>query len=388
TDGVSGFQHARGESCCWTFFLSSAYFLDNSSALAGTRSAKLCMLQAAAFSLFSCCLLLLLLRTRHRSGFVSFVDGRYLSSPARSKSAAADAPAAGVVVAGSQALRAATQQPTEAAAAASVTAVSRSAVDLEAKVGADGVVRIFHQSWKTSKLPPRFQRWSESFSQCLPDWQRRLWTDEDNEKLVAKHFAWFLPTYKKLHQPVQKADVSRLLYMYKYGGAYCDLDCECLNPFGHLFVNVSLAFGAMAGHSTGPEDDRYMTEGQVENSFMYSVPGHPFVMELIKQVEKRPFGSPEDTTGPYLLMRGINRKRKSPDGMPATFRGLKYLTIFPPRYFNPFTWLGRTEPACKDKGGFTRAEEELCKAAFRNSSYVLQYHTQVWLAGGRHLNKD
>ena len=46
----------------------------------------------------------------------------------------------------------------------------------------------------------------------------RLWTDEDNRRLVTDHYPWFLDTYDSLPKPVMKADASRYLYMHHIGG--------------------------------------------------------------------------------------------------------------------------------------------------------------------------
>ena len=46
----------------------------------------------------------------------------------------------------------------------------------------------------------------------------RLWTDEDNRKLVLDHYPWFLDTYDALPKPVMKADSVRYLYMHHLGG--------------------------------------------------------------------------------------------------------------------------------------------------------------------------
>ena len=48
---------------------------------------------------------------------------------------------------------------------------------------------------------------------------RRLWTDEENRRLVHTHYPWFLDTFDGLATPIQRADASRLLYMHAYGGS-------------------------------------------------------------------------------------------------------------------------------------------------------------------------
>ena len=57
----------------------------------------------------------------------------------------------------------------------------------------------------------------------------RLWTDEDNRRLVTEHYPWFLDTYDSLPKPVMKADASRYLYMHHMGGEHLRLLVACRN---------------------------------------------------------------------------------------------------------------------------------------------------------------
>lgn len=80
------------------------------------------------------------------------------------------------------------------------------------------VPKLFHQSWKTTQLPAKFQRWSDSCREKHPDWEWVLWTDEDNLRLVKEHFPWLLDTYLNLPGSIYRADLARNLYMYQFGG--------------------------------------------------------------------------------------------------------------------------------------------------------------------------
>ncbi len=50
------------------------------------------------------------------------------------------------------------------------------------------IPKITHQTWKTRDIPARFQDASASWLALYPDWEYRLWTDDDLEKVVAKKF--------------------------------------------------------------------------------------------------------------------------------------------------------------------------------------------------------
>ena len=166
-----------------------------------------------------------------------------------------------------------------AAAASRGTGASRGSgrSDSKAAIGKQqGIIpRIIHQSWKSKTLSPRFKLWYDSWDRCFPGWEHRLWTDEDNRKLIKDVYPWFLGTYDGYKNPIQRADAVRYFYLHHYGGIYADLDAECNKPFPHL-LNYSLIFGAMAGSYGGYTQP----EGYVENSFMAASPGHPFWLEV------------------------------------------------------------------------------------------------------------
>lgn len=51
-----------------------------------------------------------------------------------------------------------------------------------------------------------------------PDYEWVLWTDEDNRQMVTKYAPEFLTAYDDLPSEIYRADVSRNLYMFLFGG--------------------------------------------------------------------------------------------------------------------------------------------------------------------------
>lgn len=54
------------------------------------------------------------------------------------------------------------------------------------------------------------------------------------------------------------------------------------------------------------------------------------------------------------------------------------ITIYPPHYFNPFSWMTNKIKACKDYNTMTEQEALECRKAFTKTSYVIQYHAHTW----------
>merc|ERR1712151_961305 len=70
-------------------------------------------------------------------------------------------------------------------------------------------------------------QWSLSWKRCLPEWDYRLY-DDDDRALIAEKFPDLLQAYDGFPHPVNRADVVRLAYMAVYGGLYADVDLECV----------------------------------------------------------------------------------------------------------------------------------------------------------------
>ena len=162
-----------------------------------------------------------------------------------------------------------------------------------------GIARVVHQSWVTRKLPdtlePLSARWRLAGP---PGWDHRLWTDEANRALWATHFPDMLPVYDGYPTAVQRADVTRLLYMHVHGGVYADLDvAPCNNVWAALERKqhgLLLVRGPDSSHRRGSSQ-------ALSNFFMASAPGHPFWAFAIRLLPERRARPVMSATGPWFL---------------------------------------------------------------------------------------
>lgn len=105
--------------------------------------------------------------------------------------------------------------------------------------------------------PPDPSRWNEAFrvsngswQRWHPSWRYVFWNDTDLhskdaenpdlEPFVAKHFPFFLPTWRLLCQRIMRFDVARYMWLYVYGGLYVDLDMEALRSAEPVLRGASL----------------------------------------------------------------------------------------------------------------------------------------------------
>ena len=162
------------------------------------------------------------------------------------------------------------------------------------------IEKIIHQTWKTEEIPEKFAAWVDSVRRENPDFEYRLWTDEDNETLIAEQYPWFLETYHAYEHPVERADAARYFIVYTHGGVYLDLDMECLRPLDALIQGEAVHLSIEAGP---------LIEQQVISNALLAAPkGHPFFHKLIHflpQARKRDvtFQDIFNNTGPNLMAR-------------------------------------------------------------------------------------
>lgn len=143
------------------------------------------------------------------------------------------------------------------------------------------IPNIIHQTWKTKELPENFLHWHNVVKELHPGWDVRLWTDEDNLKLVAEHFPQMLSIYQGLEYNIMRADMIRYMYMAVYGGYYLDLDYELFVPFN----NEAGSSGLLLPLS---REDGKDGKNILGNCIFGSVPHHPFWDDVLADLQQHP----------------------------------------------------------------------------------------------------
>ena len=90
-----------------------------------------------------------------------------------------------------------------------------------------------HQIWLGGEVPEKYQRLRETWIKLHPDWEYKLWGDEDAEKFGMINDLAF----RTVKNYGAKADIFRYEILYREGGVYADTDFECIksfNDFTHL----------------------------------------------------------------------------------------------------------------------------------------------------------
>jgi inositol phosphorylceramide mannosyltransferase catalytic subunit len=170
------------------------------------------------------------------------------------------------------------------------------------------IPRIIHQTWRTHALPPPFDRYRDTWERMHPQWDHRLYDDEECRAFVKESGDGWLEIYDGLARPVQRADLFRYLVVYRCGGLYADIDVECFRPVDPLLAERACVFAVQA-HLTRRRQKElgYRRPRQIANCIFAAQAGHPFLGAILERVQKLPAlpactdEDVEDSTGPRMV---------------------------------------------------------------------------------------
>jgi mannosyltransferase OCH1-like enzyme len=181
------------------------------------------------------------------------------------------------------------------------------------------IPRILHQVWVgPDPLPDDFARFRESWRRHHPDWEMRLWTEDELPRDLVRP-----EVYERLRKPTERSDIIRLEVLFRFGGVYVDTDFDCLRPIDPLIEAVDFFTCDLK-------------PGRVNNAVIGSVSGHPLLERALRELRPRTeYGYDKRGTGPFFLE--------------ALVRDQPGVTIYPPHFFYPTT-PGQREEAFAEHG--------------------------------------
>ncbi len=193
------------------------------------------------------------------------------------------------------------------------------------------IPHLIHLIWLGSPPTRRVNLAVESWKKYHPDWDIKLWTDQEIE-----NFSWSTPHsqsfFEKSISWAEKSDILRCELLYQYGGIYSDIDAVCLNSFEDLVSNGLTFFACYEGNCIAEfVNPRIGTAilGAAKNS----------------SVMKRSmdYSIPSDEAGDLILC-----ERSGPGPVTKAcnetllFQGEENILILPSSYFYPMPWVARS----------------------------------------------
>jgi len=134
--------------------------------------------------------------------------------------------------------------------------------------------KIFHYTWINNSLPFMFERAYNSCVKLHPDYEHKLWTDDEARTFIASKYPDSLSTFDSYRYPIQRADALRYFALDYFGGIYIDLDIECRKRFDPVLQwnhSCLLPMTAPVG---------------VSNDLMVCSQGHPLMKQIILGLPK------------------------------------------------------------------------------------------------------
>ncbi len=151
-----------------------------------------------------------------------------------------------------------------------------------------------HQIWVgENKLEEKFVKCTNEIKSMHKDWNYYLWNEENILSLgMRKEYL------DKLRCPAERADIIRLIVLYKFGGFYLDIDFKLIRPLDDLLKHKENFIIAE------------LKKNRVNNAFLASKKSNPYVLKMIKDLKPRIFyGYDKNAAGP-LFVNDFIRKNK------------------------------------------------------------------------------
>lgn len=137
------------------------------------------------------------------------------------------------------------------------------------------IPKILHQIWiGPYEFPKEAREWQQTWLDLHPDWEYKLWTNEDLEHLNLQNKKCF----DQASNWGEKADILRLEILYRYGGLYVDVDFACLKPFDWLHHTCDFYTGMHAVPLL------FNNKLRIANGLIGAKPNHPILKYAVDHI--------------------------------------------------------------------------------------------------------
>ena len=162
------------------------------------------------------------------------------------------------------------------------------------------IPRILHRIWVGPEpMPPDFELYGERWALMHPDWEQRLWTEDNLPDDVTRR-----EVLNRNRIPAERADVLRYELLARYGGVYVDADMEPLKPIDELLEGHDFFIGELK-------------PGRINNAVFGAVPNHPILADATREAtfmvyddpQQAPIDEIKTATGPLFFAKMVDRHK-------------------------------------------------------------------------------
>jgi len=162
------------------------------------------------------------------------------------------------------------------------------------------------QTWEVRQVSPKMYHAIQSWKILNPDWNYYFFSQHERREFIKQNFSIrILNAYDTLIPGAYKADLWRYCVLYMQGGIYADTKILLCNPLNRLLDSETQFV------SVKEREGSHHLNGAVWNTFIASVPKHPFLKsaidKIVYNVDHGEYGENAlYPTGPFLLGSAIN----------------------------------------------------------------------------------
>lgn len=134
------------------------------------------------------------------------------------------------------------------------------------------IPKIIHQTAPSDKSTwhPLWEQCQHSWKENFPDFEYRLWSDEDIDELIKEQYTQFWDMYSNFPAHIMKIDFVRFAILHHCGGIYADMDYYCYQNFYDELSGAAYVVENPYGNDP------------FENSLMCSAKGAEFFMKCME----------------------------------------------------------------------------------------------------------
>lgn len=156
--------------------------------------------------------------------------------------------------------------------------------------------KLIHQAFfPAAALPQELKQNIESLKALNPTWRHVLYDDVDIARYIRTNYGEVVFKQFERIDPVYgaaRADLFRYLLLYKEGGVYLDIKSVATEPLNDVlssddrFIIAQWPSGPQAKFSGAGwhEETVHIHDGEFQQWFIVSTPGHPFLKAVIENV--------------------------------------------------------------------------------------------------------
>jgi mannosyltransferase OCH1-like enzyme len=177
------------------------------------------------------------------------------------------------------------------------------------------IPKIFHNIWLgQEQMPEEFVAYHENWKILHPDWDYKLWTDNNIKNIDSNIF----DLINRAQTFSSKSNVLRVYVLHEYGGVYADTDFDWNKSLDPLLDNLAFI----------PKP----TFNVYNSAILASIKKHEWLSIMLDSLED--FVDLPPSWGPEMVTNAVLKTFDS-----------KTVTILPRKYFYPYLWTEEPKPA-------------------------------------------